>query len=306
MSIIPYKLSIINVRGGRVQHLSNVNLAETKVTGLFGYPVEHSLSPAMHNDAFAELGLNNVYLPFSVAPDDLEQAVAGVKGLNIAGVNVTIPHKQNVIPYIDQLSEEAELIGAVNTIVNDNGTLVGHNTDGRGFIRSLQEETNFTASGQQVLIVGAGGAARAIAFQLALEGIEQLLITDLEFAKAESLSTEIAKNVAVDATAIKQEQIKEVMETTDLLVDATPVGMHPNEDVEPVVSTELMHGDLIVYDVVYNPRETVLLKAAEQAGAQPVSGLGMLLYQGVIAFELWTEKEAPVAVMRDALENRIY
>ena len=289
-----------------MQHLSNVNLAETKVTGLFGYPVEHSLSPAMHNDAFAELGLNNVYLPFSVAPDDLEQAVAGVKGLNIAGVNVTIPHKQNVIPYIDQLSEEAELIGAVNTIVNDNGTLVGHNTDGRGFIRSLQEETNFTASGQQVLIVGAGGAARAIAFQLALEGIEQLLITDLEFAKAESLSTEIAKNVAVDATAIKQEQIKEVMETTDLLVDATPVGMHPNEDVEPVVSTELMHGDLIVYDVVYNPRETVLLKAAEQAGAQPVSGLGMLLYQGVIAFELWTEKEAPVAVMRDALENRIY
>ena len=289
-----------------MQHLANLNLAETKVTGLFGYPVEHSLSPAMHNDAFAELGLNHVYLPFSVEPDNLEQAVAGIRGLDIAGVNVTIPHKQNVIPYLDELSEEAELIGAVNTIVNDNGRLIGHNTDGRGFIRSLKEESDFKAQDQTALIIGAGGAARAISFQLALEGVDKLLITDLDLSKAKDLSSEISENVDLDVTAVEQNKIVGLINEVDLLVDATPVGMHPNEDVEAVVSAETMHSDLIVYDVVYNPRQTVLLEAAETVGAEAVSGLGMLLYQGVIAFEIWTGQEAPVEVMRDALENRIY
>ncbi|WP_204700234.1 shikimate dehydrogenase [Halanaerobacter jeridensis] len=286
--------------------MSDLNLAETKVTGLFGYPVEHSLSPAMHNDAFSELGLNHVYLPFSVEPNNLEQAVAGLRGLNITGVNVTIPHKQNVIPHLDKLSEEAELIGAVNTIFNDNGSLIGHNTDGRGFIRSLKEETDFKADGQKVLLVGAGGAARAIAFQLALEGISELLISDLDTAKAQSLSSEVEENVDIEVNTVKEEKVETIMDDVDLLVDATPVGMDPHVDVAPVVSAEVMHSDLIVYDVVYNPQETVLLEAAQQAGAEAVSGLGMLLYQGVIAFEIWTGEEAPVEVMRTALEEGIY
>ena len=289
-----------------MQHLSDLNLAETKVTGLFGYPVEHSLSPAMHNDAFQELGLNHVYLPFSVEPDNLEEAVAGVRGLNIAGVNVTIPHKQEVIPFLDELSEEAELIGAVNTIVNQNGTLTGHNTDGRGFIRSLKEETDFKAAKGKALLIGAGGAARAIAFQLALEGIEELVVSDLDSAKAENLSDEIDKNLDLEVRAVEQEEVDDLIAELDLLVDATPVGMHPHVDVDPVVSAEVMHDELIVYDVVYNPRETVLLQAAQEAGAQAVSGLGMLLYQGVIAFEIWTGEDAPVEVMRSALEAGIY
>ncbi|MFO7820404.1 MAG: shikimate dehydrogenase, partial [Halanaerobacter sp.] len=274
--------------------------------GLFGYPVEHSLSPAMHNDAFQELGLNHVYLPFSVDPDNLEEAVAGVRGLNIAGVNVTIPHKQEVIPFLDDLSEEAELIGAVNTIVNQKGTLTGHNTDGRGFIRSLKEETDFAATEGKALLIGAGGAARAIAFQLALAGIEELVISDLDSAKAENLSDEIDKNLDLEVRAVEQEEVDDLIAELDLLVDATPVGMHPHVDVDPVVSAEVMHDELIVYDVVYNPRETVLLQAAQEAGAQAVSGLGMLLYQGVIAFEIWTGEEAPVEVMRSALEAGIY
>ena len=289
-----------------MDHLSDLHLAETKVTGLFGYPVEHSLSPAMHNDAFQELGLNYVYLPFSIKPENVKEAVAGVKGLNIRGVNVTIPHKQAVIPFLDDLSKEAELIGAVNTIVNKEGTLTGHNTDGRGFIRSLREETDFKAKEGKALLIGAGGAARAIAFQLALNGIKELVITDLDFSKAENLRNEIVENLSVEVKALKEDKIDSLIEEMDLLVDATPVGMHPEVDVDPVVSAEMMHSDLIAYDVVYNPRETVLLKAAKEAGAQTVSGLGMLLYQGVIAFEIWTGEEAPVEVMREALEREIY
>ena len=289
-----------------MQHLSNMNLAETKVTGLFGYPVEHSLSPAMHNSGFEKLGLNNIYLPFPVEEDNLGQAVEGVRGLNFKGINVTIPHKQNVIKYLDQLSEEAELIGAVNTIENKNGTLIGHNTDGRGFIRSLKEESDFSAPGSTAVIVGAGGAARAIAFQLALEGIDKLLISDLDQPKANKLSTELEEKVSVEVVAIKSEELAGEMKNVDLLVDATPVGMHPNVDVEPVVGENLLHSDLVVYDLVYNPKETVLLKAADKASAQSVSGLGMLLYQGVIAFEIWTGEKAPVEVMRKALEAGIY
>ncbi|MGM0501808.1 MAG: shikimate dehydrogenase [Bacillota bacterium] len=289
-----------------MQQFSEFNLAETKVTGIFGYPVEHSLSPQMHNQAFAALKLNYNYLPFAVEPDNLGQAVEGIRALNIKGVNVTIPHKQKVIPYLDQLTEEAELIGAVNTIENQAGTLIGHNTDGRGFIRSLKEESDFVAAGKQAVIIGAGGAARAIAFQLALEGLNKLMITDLDFEKAENLSTEIEEQLDLSVTAIKQQQLVEVMSDTDLVVDATPVGMHPNVDVDPVVEAELLHQEMIVYDLVYNPRETVLLKAAEQVGAEGISGLGMLLYQGVIAFEIWTGKEAPVEKMRAALESGLY
>ncbi|WP_018249917.1 shikimate dehydrogenase [Orenia marismortui] len=280
------------------------NLAEMKVTGLFGYPVEHSLSPAMHNNAFKELNLNYLYLPFAVKKENLEEAVNGMRGMNLRGVNVTIPHKQEVIPYLDELSEEAKLIGAVNTIENRDGKLIGYNTDGRGFIRSLREEGNFDPKSKKALLIGAGGAARAVAFQLALEGISELYISDLNFELAQNLAKDISNKLNIAKVEIIDAiDLNQTVSKVDLLIDATPVGMYPKVDVKPVVSTGSLHKDLLVYDLVYNPLDTVLLKAAKRSGAKAVSGLGMLLYQGAIAFEIWTGKDAPIAVMREALEK---
>ncbi|TDX43688.1 shikimate dehydrogenase [Orenia marismortui] len=280
------------------------NLAEMKVTGLFGYPVEHSLSPAMHNNAFKELDLNYLYLPFAVKKENVEEAVNGIRGMNLRGVNVTIPHKQKVIPYLDELSEEAKLIGAVNTIENRDGKLIGYNTDGRGFIRSLREEGSLDPKSKKALLIGAGGAARAVAFQLALEGISELYISDLNFELAQNLAKDISNKLNIaKVESIDTIDLNQTVSKVDLLIDATPVGMYPKVDVKPVVSTGSLHKDLLVYDLVYNPLDTVLLKAAKRSGAKAVSGLGMLLYQGAIAFEIWTGKDAPIAVMREALEK---
>jgi shikimate dehydrogenase len=282
------------------------NLAEVNLTGLFGYPVEHSFSPAMHNSAFKEVNLNYLYLPFAIKPENVEEAVKGIKAFNLRGVNVTIPHKQAVIPYLDELSEEAELIGAVNTIENKDGKLIGYNTDGRGFIRSLKEEGDFEAKGKKALIIGAGGASRAVAFQLALEGIDKIYISDLSQDLAKVLADDVNSKVdKAKAIVVDSKETDEIVAKVDLLVDATPVGMYPKVDVKPVVSTEVLHKDLVVYDLVYNPLETVLLKAAKEAGAKAVSGLGMLLYQGAIAFEIWTDVDAPIKIMRNALEEML-
>ena len=297
------------LKGGMsMEQLADVDLAETEVTGLFGYPVEHSLSPKMHNAGFEELEINYLYLPFAVQPENLEQAVAGIRGLGIRGVNLTIPHKEEVIPYLDELSEEAELIGAVNTIVNQNGKLVGHNTDGRGYIRSLQEGAGFAPDNKEVLIIGAGGAARAVAFQLALEGIDKLYIANRTFSKAEKLAAEIRTKIdlkEITALDLTTEALTPVFNNLDLVVDTTPIGMVPDTDVKPVIEPGLLDSNLLVSDLVYNPQETVLLQAAKEAGAETVSGLGMLLYQGVIAFELWTDRQAPVEEMQAALEKNI-
>ncbi|GAB6099061.1 shikimate dehydrogenase [Halanaerocella petrolearia] len=287
-----------------MEQLLNSNLAETEITGIFGYPVEHSLSPAMHNRAFSDLGLNYVYLPFAVKPDSLEEAVAGIRGLNIKGVNLTIPHKQQVIPYLDELSEEAELIGAVNTIENRDGKLIGHNTDGRGYIRSLKEDANFNPERKKALIVGAGGAARAVAFQLALEGVSELYIANRTIEKAEKLVKDVNNSLDLNQAQpipLVDDKLADIIGDLDLIVDTTPVGMHPKIDVEPVVSADLLHSDLLVSDLVYNPEETVLLEETKKIGAETISGLGMLLYQGVIAFEIWTGQQPPLQVMKQEL-----
>ncbi|GAB6138841.1 shikimate dehydrogenase [Halanaerobaculum tunisiense] len=288
-----------------MEQLAETKLANTEITGLLGDPVEHSLSPVMHNRAFQELGLNNLYLPWAVKEDKLAQAVAGIRGLDIKGANLTIPHKQQVLPHLDELSEEARLIGAVNTIENQAGKLIGHNTDGRGYLRSLQEEADFNPAAKKVLVVGAGGAARAVAFQLALAGVSELYIANRTVKKAKALIEEINKQLEVTGKAISlsKERLAEKMERLDLVVDTTPVGMYPQTEVEPVIPADLLHSDLLVSDLVYNPQETVLLQVAKKKGAATLSGLGMLLYQGVIAFEIWTGKKAPVKVMREALEK---
>lgn len=274
---------------------------KTKIIGIFGYPVEHTLSPYMHNAAFEALSLDYCYIPFNVHPDNLRSAASAIKILNISGVNITIPHKETIIPFLDELDREAELIGAVNTVLNKERRLIGYNTDGRGFVRSLREDGKIDPRGKKIMIIGAGGAARAIAFTLALEGAEKLFINDILSEKAKELSCAVSTKTSTEAIYIKD--MKEGIGEVDILINATPLGMK-KEDPLPI-SPELLSKGLIVYDIVYNPPATPLLKEAKKRGAKTLGGLGMLLYQGSFSFKIWTGQEPPADVMRKELENKI-
>jgi shikimate dehydrogenase len=273
---------------------------ETKIFGIIGYPVGHSRSPAMHNAAFKRLGLRAVYVPFEVEPKILKDAVAALRSINISGVNITIPHKEAVIKYLDHLSREAKLIGAVNTIVNKNGKLTGHNTDVYGFIRAVKEDLKFNPRGRTVFILGAGGAAKAVGFGLALAGAKRLIITDVLDDKALELACEIELKTKCECIVLKLNSpgMREMILNAQLLVNATPCGMHAGDPIS--VKADFLHRGLCVFDLVYN-RQTELVRAARQNDIRASGGLNMLLYQGARAFELWTGKRAPVNVMRRAL-----
>lgn len=279
----------------------------TRVCGIVGWPVEHSFSPAMHNAAFAALELDYVYVPFPVPPSNLPGAVTAVRDLGLAGVNVTIPHKTAVLPLLDELSREARLTGAVNTIVNRSGRLIGDNTDGKGFLRSLVENAKFLPSGKTALILGAGGAARALAIELALAGAKKLVITNRSQERAAELAGFITEKTGVKAEIVpwpagRFETIPgEALLEADLVVQATPLGMYPNDVSAVPLPFELFRPGQVACDLVYNPVETIFLKRAARAGATVVDGLGMLLYQGALSFEMWTGVAAPLEVMRDAL-----
>ncbi len=263
----------------------------TRITGLFGYPVEHTLSPAMHNAAFDHLGMDYCYLPFLVHPDSLGKAVDAVRALNMAGVNVTVPHKEAVISFLDKVNEEASFIGAVNTIVNREGVLTGYNTDGRGFMRSLEED-GIEVSGRKVLIVGAGGASRAVGYYLS-EKAENLTIHDIDAEKLSRLVSDLSrirKNVKAAASLKRLDEF-------DIIVNATPLGLKKG-DPSPVDVSGLPSGRTVC-DLIY--KKTHLLEAASEKGCRTIDGLGMLLWQGVLAFELWTSVFPPVDIMRDAL-----
>lgn len=274
---------------------------KTKIVGLFGYPVEHTLSPYMHNAAFEALGLDYRYLPFRVSPENLKAAINALKALNIKGVNITIPHKETIIPYLNELDREAELIVAVNTVLHEEGRLIGYNTDGRGFIRSLKEEASIIPKGKRVMILGAGGAARAIAFSIAIEGVEKIFISDVIEKKAKELSSAVINKTSTEAIYIKD--LKERIGEVDILINATPLGMK-KEDPMPI-SPELLSQRLFVYDIVYNPPETPLIREAKTKGAKALSGIGMLVYQGALSFKIWTGQEPPIDVMRKAIESKI-
>lgn len=278
----------------------------TQVFGLLGYPVAHSVSPPMHNAAFRALDLNCVYAAFPVHPSLLGEAAAAIRALGLGGVNVTVPHKETVLSFLDQLAEEARLIGAVNTIVVRDGKLIGHNTDAGGFLRSLTEE-GFTVPGKKVVVLGAGGAARAVAAQLALAGAERIAFINRTPAHAEVLAELVSGRgcgTAVRPWSDRRLSAREIG-AADLVVQTTPLGMHPHVDDGPPVEAGWFRAGQVVYDVVYNPRRTRFLRTAAGAGARTVSGLGMLLYQGVQAFELWTGRAAPVDVMRRVLEGKV-
>ena len=269
---------------------------QVKITGIFGYPIGHTLSPAMHNAAYTALGLNYTYLPFEVTPATLGDAIESIKLLNICAINITVPHKELAMKFVDKIDNTAKKIGSINTIVNKNGILYGYNTDAPGFIESLKVN-GFTPKNKTALLLGAGGAGKAIAAALELNGIKRIYLFELDAAKAKSL----AKKVKT-CKIIKQKDLQKIKEELDLCVNATPVGMHKGDP--SILPKDMFTKNCFYYDVIYN-RETEFLKLAKNAKAKASGGLGMLLMQGVKGFELWTGKKAPVEIMRKALIGAI-
>ena len=286
-------------RGG-----GDVISGRTRIYGIFGYPVEHTFSPGMHNAAFKKLGMDACYVPFAVHPERLGEAANAILPLGLGGLNVTVPHKEKIIPYLDELSEEARLIGAVNTIEVRQGRLVGHNTDGRGFLRSLKEDAGFSPKGKKILIFGSGGAARAVGFSLALAGAGKMAFRDLDISKADLLVNDIRKKTGADAESIHDDEtLAAEAVDADCLINATPLGLKRTDPLP--IHRDLILKKHLVCDLVYNPPETTLLRAAKSRGAKRLAGRGMLLYQGVIALEIWTGKKAPVQIMKNALSRQI-
>ena len=272
---------------------------KTKICGIIGDPIEHSMSPAMHNAAFGALGLDYTYLPFRVRQEELPGAIAGMRALHIVGLNVTIPHKVAVLPLLDRLGPLAEKMGAVNTIVNEGGVLIGSNTDAPGFLQALRSQS-IEPKGKKIVIIGAGGAAKGIAFILAEVGAS-LVILNRTISKAEELASQIAQyyHQNLKTMTLSEENLTGALDGADVLVNTTSVGMVPDVDRTPV-SSSLLNPKLVVYDIIYNPLPTRLLREAKAAGARTIDGLDMLVWQGALAFKKWTGREAPFEIMKQA------
>ncbi len=261
--------------------------ARTKVLCVIGHPIEHSLSPAMHNAALQESSLDYIYLAFDVPPDDLEKAVIGFKKHDMKGINVTIPHKETIIKYLDQIDPLAKKIGAVNTIKNQKGNLIGKNTDAFGAKQALIN-AGFEIKEKKVLILGAGGAARAVSFALSDES-DEIFICDIIEKRAIALANELKDKMKIKAIGKKcnYETLKSLIIDVDLLINATPVGMYPDVNKTPI-SKDLLADHLFVYDIIYNPLNTQLLKDASEIGCKTLNGIEMFINQGALAFEWWT------------------
>jgi shikimate dehydrogenase len=279
---------------------NNIITAHTKLLCIIGYPIEHSLSPIMHNAIIKELNLDYVYLAFSVYPSNLELAVKAFKTLDIKGINVTIPFKEKIIKHLDEIDPIAMKIGAVNTIKNEDGYLIGRNTDTDGSKKAIMN-SGYAISGRDVLILGAGGAARALSYGLANE-INKITIVNRTERRAEKLAKELNRNFGIDVVSKKFSAniLKEETKNADFLINTTSIGMYPKVDKTPI-SSEFLHEDLLVFDVVYNPLETKLLKDAIECGCKTMGGLNMLVYQGASAFEWWTNEKPNINTMRNKI-----
>lgn len=279
---------------------------KTRVLGVIAHPVGHSLSPPMHNSALEALGLDYIYVAFDVLPDYVGPAVEAVRALGIVGINVTIPHKEAVIEFLDEISPEARAIGSVNTITNDGGILRGESTDGPGFIRSL-ECAGVDPCGEEVVVLGAGGSAKAIVYALAERGASVTVFNRTRL-RAEALAEMVNCLVKPDAVKVGRldgEELAWAVGGAGILVNTTSIGMYPNSEGVPC-PVDLLHAGLLVYDIVYNPLETELLKAAKRAGAKTLSGIKMLVHQGAIAFERWTGVEPPLDIMEKELLRNLW
>ncbi len=270
-----------------------------KIYGIIGDPIAHSLSPVMHNAAFEKLELDAVYLAFRVSKDELENAIRGAKSLGISGLNVTIPLKEKSLSFVDA-EEVAKKIGAINTIDFSSNVALGYNTDGIGSLRVLKETVG-EIKGKKVLILGAGGAAKAISFYLDDEGAKVTIAN-----RTKERAAQLASNLRnADYIGLDTDTLTKRSKDSDILINATSVGMHPHEDTT-LVNADMMHPDLVVFDVVYNPMETKLLKEAKRAGVKRiVNGVKMLVYQGAASFKIWIKEEPPIEVMERAVRDAL-
>ena len=279
----------------------------TELIGLMAYPIRHSSSPAMQNEAFAKLGLDYAYLAFEVDNDSLEDAITGLRALRMRGSNVSMPNKTVVHKYLDKLSPAAEMCGAVNTIVNDDGVLTGHITDGIGYMAALKDN-HIDVIGKKMTIVGAGGAATAIEIQAALDGVAEMSIFNVKdkfWSNAEDTVKKINEKTSCKATLYDLadlDRLKEEIADSYLFANATGMGMKPLEGQTYIPDKSFFRPDLIVTDVVYFPRETAMLKMAKEVGCKTMNGLGMMLFQGSAAFELWTGQPMPIEHMKEVLD----
>ena len=271
----------------------------TILTGLLGSPVSHSISPMMHNESFKELNLDYVYLAFDVDVEHMEAAVNGLRALNVRGFNVTMPGK-NIMPSLcDKLTPAAEISGAVNTVVNDNGILIGHTTDGTGYMRAVQD-AGHDIIGKKMTLLGAGGAATAIFVQAALDGVSEISIFNnrsKNFERAKNMIDKLTERTSCKIRLYDyqdQSVLKREISDSAILINGTSVGMAPDTEHSIITDSTMFHKDLIVSDIIYNPRETLLMKLAKEAGCQTFNGLYMLLYQGAEAFKLWTGQDMPI------------
>ncbi len=279
--------------------------AKTRTVGLLGHPVQHSYSPIMQNAAFEYLNLDYIYLPFDVDPENLGTAVKGIKALGFIGVNVTVPYKNDVIKYLDWVSEDADSIGSVNTIHNCNGCLNGYTTDGEGFMKSLIDEWQ-NPSGCNAVIAGAGGSARATAYALLKSGANVRIINRTK-ERAVNLARSLKKldsKWSLEVVDYDYDDMQKAIGMADLLVNCTSAGMYPNVNSSPF-PLELLHKEMFVYDQVYNPFETKLLNKAKEVCIGASNGLMMLVYQGAASFKIWTGKEAPAQIMRSEIMKTI-
>ena len=277
----------------------------TQILGVIGHPVEHTSSPVMHNAALQALGLDYAYVAFHVLPEDLQAALRGMRAFQLRGLNVTVPHKQAVMAELDEISAEARIIGAVNTIANEDGRLCGYNTDGYGFIESLRQEGGLEELPAQVVLLGAGGAARAILYALLQRPeVEKIVLLNRTVDRAEALAGDLdPTGVRVEVEGLEEHDGSGIRDA-GLLINSTSMGMHPNEHSSPLRNAACLHAELLVLDIVYKPLRTRLMEQAEAVGARVLNGLGMLVFQGARSFEIWTGEKPPVEVMKQAALER--
>ncbi len=273
----------------------------TRLAGVIGHPITHTVSPAMHNAAYAHLGLDCAYIPLHVLPEALEAAIKGLRAFEFLGANVTLPYKEAVIPYLDELDMSAQKAQAVNTIVNQDGWLIGYNTDGAGFVYSVQNEAHFSLKKKCVLILGAGGAAKGIAHRLLQEGIYALTLLNRSHERAEHLAKALSGSATLIKVATHHDPLAELLAQADLVINTTPLGMTPDLDASPLSAYEGLSNATLCCDIIYKPAETLFLKKAKEKGASILGGAGMLAGQGMLAFELMTGKSIPFDIMRAQL-----
>jgi shikimate dehydrogenase len=285
--------------------VTDVN-GKTQVFCVIGHPVGHSLSPAMQNAALRQMGINGVYVAFDVAPEQLPEALAGLRALGVAGINCTIPHKEALAGLVDELSADAAAIGAVNTVVFEDGRMIGHNTDGVGFIAALGAE-GIDPAGKQAVVLGAGGSARAVVTGL-LGSHATVTLANRTVERAEALARDLAARTGREPVAVipaEPETLAAAVAAADILVNTTSVGMSPQVNAMPPVRAEAFHPGLFVYDLIYNPLETLLLRTARERGARGTHGAGMLARQGAMALTLWARQVAPSRLMEQVILERL-